>query len=259
MSKIKFLPVLYSHATHFFPNGQEFISPNNLNTLPYITNLLYNNTDSIHHGGEMQENSKTDFDSAAAGWDESPMKVQVAHAIAEAMIQKLALTGDINALDYGCGTGLVSIKLLPHIKTLTGMDSSKKMLDVLKDKISTLGLKNISTRFLDLESEDVPQEEFDLLTSSMVVHHVDDPASLFRSFYSLLRGGGRLCVADLAKEDGSFHGDITGIKHHGFSEEAITKIATDAGFKNIDMSVATEIKKENGKSYPVFLLIADKS
>jgi len=73
--------------------------------------------------------------------------------------------------------------------------------------------------------------------------------------------GGYLLVADLDKEDGSFHTDGTTDVHLGFDHNELQKIVEEAGFGNVTFSIAYEIKKEIGdeeKTFPVFLMAARK-
>jgi hypothetical protein len=68
-------------------------------------------------------------------------------------------------------------------------------------------------------------------------------------------------VADLDKEDGSFHTDGTTDVHLGFDRDELQKTVEDMGFENITFSTAYEIKKKIGneeKTFPIFLMSAQK-
>jgi len=41
----------------------------------------------------------------------------------------------LNALDFGCGTGLLSFKLKDFFKTITLTDNSEGMISVLQEKV----------------------------------------------------------------------------------------------------------------------------
>ncbi|MDD4138360.1 MAG: methyltransferase domain-containing protein, partial [Methanoregula sp.] len=71
---------------------------------------------------------KRDFDSAASTWDEDPGRVKMAHDVARAIRETVTLRPDMDVLDFGCGTGLLALNLQPHIRTITGVDSSQGML-----------------------------------------------------------------------------------------------------------------------------------
>jgi 2-polyprenyl-3-methyl-5-hydroxy-6-metoxy-1,4-benzoquinol methylase len=101
-------------------------------------------------------------------------------------------------------------------------------------------------------------EPVDIAVSSMAMHHVKDTAAFAKKVYKMLKPGGRMAIADLEKEDGTFHGeDSAGVKHHGFERSGLEKKFKAAGFKNIRFSTAYEIPRGK-KEYPVFLMIGEK-
>jgi 2-polyprenyl-3-methyl-5-hydroxy-6-metoxy-1,4-benzoquinol methylase len=64
------------------------------------------------------------FDEAAANWDAEPRRVELAKAVGNAILQHARPTCGMDVLDYGCGTGLLGLFLLPHVRSVTGADSS---------------------------------------------------------------------------------------------------------------------------------------
>ena len=82
---------------------------------------------------------------------------------------------------------------------------------------------------LDLLTDPPPDDPFDLAVSLLVLHHLPGPARP-RSPPSpgLLRPGGRLALADLDTEDGSFHdADAEGIYHLGFDRDGSRRPGAD--------------------------------
>ena len=74
------------------------------------------------------------FDQAAGTWDLTDRRVALAHGVTEAIKGAVALTGDLSVLDFGCGTGLVTLALAPLVGAITGADTSSGMLATLADK-----------------------------------------------------------------------------------------------------------------------------
>ncbi len=210
----------------------------------------------------MKNDRRKNFDKEAATWDEEPRRVKLAHDVADTLIREVKLTPVMDALDYGCGTGLVTLRLQPHVRTITGADSSKGMIAVLQQKVKKQGLKNVRAQLVDFELGERVTGTFHLIVSSMTLHHVCDPAVLFGEFHALLQLGGCLCIADLDKEDGSFHGDNTGVLHFGFDRKELKELLGKAGFHDVrDTIAATVVKEIEGKGkkeFPVFLLIGRK-
>jgi ubiquinone/menaquinone biosynthesis C-methylase UbiE len=205
---------------------------------------------------------KRDFDKVAGSWDEDPAKVRLANEIADTIISQVTLTSNMHVLDFGCGTGLLTLRLQPFVHSATGVDSSRGMLDVFNSKIGNQGLTNVSAKLLDLEKGDSLQGEYHLVTSAMTLHHVSDVEPLINRFYQILLPGGSLCVADLDLDGGRFHGDNTGVLHHGFDRAVLRSIFEKTGFVNVRDLTATAISKPtvNGElnTFTVFLIIGDK-
>ena len=204
------------------------------------------------------------FDLRAKTWDDNPTKSALAQAVAREIRAQVALEPQMTALEYGSGTGLLSFALRASgapLKHITLADSSRGMLAAADEKIASAGIDNMTTRLLDLASDPLPRERFDLVYSQMTLHHIDDTAGVLRSLYALLASPGTLCLADLDSEDGSFHGaDFTG--HKGFDRRALERQASEAGFRDIRFTTAFTMRKTEApgaqKDFPVFLMVAEK-
>ncbi len=184
-----------------------------------------------------------DFNKEAATWDEKPGRVKLASDVAEAIKIHVPITRDMEVLDFGCGTGLVTLQLQPLVRAITGVDSSQGMLDILRDKAVKMGLKNVKTRFLDLEKGGELEERYHLIVSSMAIHHVSDTKVLIALFHGLLKPGGILALADLDPDGGFFHEDNTGVFHHGFDRAALASIYRQTGFDSIQDWTASKAEK----------------
>jgi ubiquinone/menaquinone biosynthesis C-methylase UbiE len=204
----------------------------------------------------------TNFDEQAKNWDSDPMKVHRAKTVAEAIRSAIPLSADMSALEYGCGTGLLSFAFQSDLGQIILADTSQGMLDVLGEKIAAAGVTNMNPVRLDLSIDPLPAERFDLTYSLMTLHHIPDAKNILKKFHALLGPSGILCIADLDKEDGSFHTDGTTDVHLGFERAELQRWVEDASFSDVKFSTAFEIKKKIGdaeKTFPVFLLTARKA
>lgn len=199
-----------------------------------------------------------DFDDRAKTWDSDPIKRERAFAVAAAIRQRVPLSRGWHALEYGCGTGLLSFALHAELGQIALADSSPGMLAVLEEKIAAAGLSSLHPLALDLVTDSPPAERYDLIYTLMTLHHVADTERLLRAFHDLLQSGGRLCIADLDREDGSFHGPgFTG--HNGFHRAALRVQLMRAGFGEVDFSTCYVMKKaiaQGVREYPLFLAVA---
>jgi len=204
-----------------------------------------------------------DFDALAAEWDEQPGRVKLAGELAEAFCRAVAFGPTWTVLDFGCGTGLVSLRLAGSVGEIIGVDASAGMLARLAAKAGQLDLENVRTSGVSGTSGALADTPCDAVISSMTLHHIDDVPALLRRFHDTLRPGGFLALADLDTEDGSFHADPTGICHHGFDRDALARQCRAAGFTDVTCTTATVIERVApdgaARSYPVFMLVARRA
>jgi len=207
-------------------------------------------------------NIKRDFNQESAAWDDAPGRVKMARDIAQAIIDTGILADDMEAMDFGCGTGLLTLTLQPLLKSITGVDSSTGMLEVLQQKISGQNLSNVSSSCLDVEQGDQLQGPFDLVVSSMTLHHIKDVKALLQQFNRVIRPGGLLAIADLDPDRGRFHGDNTGVFHFGFDRDEIKLLFAWAGFEVVEVKTAAEVSRgtmEAGETtFSIFLIVGRK-
>ena len=209
----------------------------------------------------IQDQNRQRFDTIAADWDDNPGRRALATDVAAAIRATVPMQPDWHAMEYGCGTGLVGAALAPELGLLLACDLSPGMLSVLEKKARAAGLDQLHTRVLDLTSEPPPAETFDLIFSSMTMHHIEDVAALLPIFRGMLKPGGWLALADLDTEDGSFHGGgAPGVMHHGFDREGLQAELRVAGFVDTHSGTAHTMSKTAAdgrvREYPIFLITA---
>lgn len=203
----------------------------------------------------------TNFDERAKDWDSDPKKLERAYAVADAIRKSVPLTTGMSALEYGCGTGLLSFALQADLGPITLADTSQGMLDVLAEKIAAAGVTNMRPVKLDLTTDPLPAERYALTYSLLTLHHVRDTQDILHKFHTLLEPGGILLVCDLDKEDGGFHTDGTTDVHLGFAQAELQRQAEAAGFDDVAFTTAVVLhKKVNDieKDFPLFLMVAHK-
>jgi ubiquinone/menaquinone biosynthesis C-methylase UbiE len=205
---------------------------------------------------------KRDFDKEAASWDENPVRVKLAKDVARAISKQIVLTPEMNVMDFGCGTGLLTIQLQPLVRSITGVDSSQGMLDIFNTKISRLKLTNVRALLVDLDKGDTLADNYHLIVSNMTLHHVKEMQPLFDQFYNIMTPAGYLCIADLDMDEGQFHDDNTGVFHFGFDRKTLRKSFIEAGFENVHDMTAAEVVRpaRNGemRQFTVFLMTCQK-
>ncbi|HTO01039.1 MAG TPA: class I SAM-dependent methyltransferase [Microthrixaceae bacterium] len=194
------------------------------------------------------------FDEKAATWDEDPSHVERAAIVAERVAEAVPLDRSMRVLEYGAGTALVAQALRDQVGPLTLVDTSQGMRDVINSKIEAGRLGDAKVWDFDLSDGQVPAERFDLIITVLTLHHVSDLERVLVAFAQMLAPSGRLCVVDLDKEDGSFHGEGFG-GHHGFDRDALAKSLQSSGFGEVDFTDCHYIVRDDA-NYPMFLATA---
>jgi ubiquinone/menaquinone biosynthesis C-methylase UbiE len=193
------------------------------------------------------------FDEKAPEWD-TPERQERARKLANVIREHVALDASMRVIDIGAGTGLLGLELADDVGELVLAEPSRGMLEVARQKLTTLGRTNVSAVEFDLPGEPPPGAPFDLAVSLLVLHHVQDTAAALRSIFDLLAPGGRIALLDLDAEDGTFHDpDAEGIHHHGFEQPHIQELAGSTGFAEVNTQVASELERD-GRRYPLILI-----
>ena len=198
------------------------------------------------------------FDSKAAAWDASEQRKALAADIVRAVEQEWPEHSVPRLLDYGAGTGLCSLALAPRCASVLAMDVSSEMLSRLEEKAAASGMSHLKTLQHDLCSSPLGGWRFDVILCAMTLHHIKDVDLLLARFQSMLAQGGFLVIADLEKEDGTFHDDPAGVYHTGFVRDCLTRKLMKAGFTFVTMDTVHRIQKiRDGmtKEYPVFCAV----
>lgn len=195
------------------------------------------------------------FQDKAQDWDERPVPAQISAGVGQMLTNKLPLRPSMQVMDFGAGTGLVCSHVAPLVGKVYAVDISASMLERLAAKPELQGkVEPICQNILETPID----KEIDVIISAMAMHHVEDTERLFKTFGEHLAPGGLLALADLDKEDGSFHpADVEGVFHHGFERDAIQALLEKHGFETVEFETALEVARD-GRSYPIFLVTASK-
>lgn len=195
------------------------------------------------------------FESRAKEWDNNS-RIERSKVVADKINEIIGNEEYNSVMEYGCATGLISFNLCDKFKKITLMDSEKEMINIVKQKVEKYRNENIFPIQIDLMNELYKQEKFDLIYTSLTLHHILDTEKIIKIFYNLLNKNGMLCIIDLDKEDGSFHinqKDFRG--HNGFEHRYMENIFESVGFSNIESDTfynGEKIYKEKTIPYSLF-------
>lgn len=164
------------------------------------------------------------------------------------LIQLAAPARGENVLDVGCGTGTLAIAMTPKVAPgeVHGIDASPQMIQVAKEK-SAKGSLDIDFRVALIEAIPFPDHCFDLVASSLMLHHLPDDLKRrgLAEIRRVLKPGGRFVAMDLAIETHSPLGhllSVLGLARGGSVIDKLAPMMKDAGFNHVE-TVATRSKK----------------
>ncbi len=192
---------------------------------------------------------KHDFNHKAETFD-SPKNIFLANLVCQAVEKQLDLLSEKEILDFGGGTGLLSLPLAKQAKSVTLVDISEKMLEQARLKAEQQDIKNIQFLEQDLLKNPLKQE-FDLIVVSRVLHHMPDLDVARSLFHQHLKEDGQLLLADFTKTEAN---------HHGFELPELENKLIQHGFSSVHSQILYSAEDLfQGNYSELFFTVAQKS
>lgn len=166
------------------------------------------------------------FDGIAKKYD-TEKQIELAKIIEVEVLKELNESKDKALLDYGSGTGLVSLGLSDYVKELFLVDSSKEMTAIATQKISEKQITNAKA-----VCHNLLEEEFDLkvdiILVSLVLLHIPNTELILIKLYNQLKSGGQLIIVDFDLNEKINDSRV----HNGFEQNDLKGKLLEAGFKD---------------------------
>lgn len=196
------------------------------------------------------------FNKEALSWDSRPFVNEASQAAAKAITAKWKSSNwqPKQVLEIGCGTGILSFLIAPHVDRVVAVDAAEGMIDVLKQKIEKPDApKNIipvAVLLEDPEDSHLPpavgadsngtRQKFDLITSHLVLHHIPDLRGVLKTMLGCLAPGGRVMLTDFqdyGPKAKRFHAEskLDGVERHGINVEQMTRMMEEIGYSNVSV------------------------
>ncbi|MBF7075389.1 class I SAM-dependent methyltransferase [Streptococcus sp. HF-100] len=177
------------------------------------------------------------FNHKAESFD-SPKNIFIADLIRQEVEKQIVDFSDKRILDFGGGTGLVTLPLAAQSKSVMLVDISDKMLDQARLKVEKQAIDNVYLLQQDLLTNPLDQL-FDIIVVSRVLHHMPNVEKTLAMFRNHLVEDGQLFIADFVKTD---------VNHHGFHLADLEGKLSQSGFSSVKSQIiysAEELFLEN--------------
>ncbi len=138
------------------------------------------------------------FDTVSQGYDHPALSFFP--ETAQHMMQYLELQPSHHVLDVCTGTGVVALcaaSQLPDGK-VTGIDLSTGMLKQARFKATKLGLTNTEFLQMDLDELDLPNEYYDVATSSFGLFFMEDMVHALNNISQTIKPSGKIAISSFA-------------------------------------------------------------
>ncbi|MHA1915064.1 MAG: class I SAM-dependent methyltransferase [Promethearchaeota archaeon] len=103
-------------------------------------------------------------------------------------------------LDVGCGTGNLSFFLAHKGANVTGIDLSKNFIEFCKETAMKLKL-SIDFKEMNAQLPEFPEESFDIIVGSRIIHHLPDIKLFLGECKRLLKNGGYVVFIEPLKKN----------------------------------------------------------
>ncbi len=173
-----------------------------------------------------------DFNQLTSTQDEN-IRVKRAQAVS-IEIESYIGHGPLEVMEFGCGTGLISLNLKNKISEGLLVDISYEKIKELEQKLKDRHISHLQTYTGDILESDI-NRQFDVIYSSMVMHHIKDFKSVIKKLVSYLKTNGKLIIVDLLPDNGDFHRSHSEFDgYHGFSINEMVDALKEAGLKEVN-------------------------
>jgi ubiquinone/menaquinone biosynthesis C-methylase UbiE len=112
------------------------------------------------------------------------------------MVELGVRSGAERVLDLGCGAGHTALAFAPRVAEVVAVDLVEAMLAEARRLARERGIGNVDFRLGDVERLDLPDSNFDVVTSRFSAHHYPAPEKALAEVVRVLRPGGAFLLVD---------------------------------------------------------------
>jgi len=189
----------------------------------------------------LRDNITEEYWSRFPGTYDKKMEYVVGKELLDEIIHELNRLPELGELvEFGCGTGIYTKKIVSKAKSIFATDLSDSLLAVAKTRIGDH--PNATIQKENCMSTSFPSESIDSVFMANLIHVIESPSTLLHECYRILRKDGTLVVVTFTDHGMKLWEKIKmGLRFvkswgkppaytHSFSPEVLTSMMKDVGF-----------------------------
>lgn len=177
---------------------------------------------------ERRRRSREFFDRNARQWDDLVKSLLPVPGYLPELLISVPVGGTL--VEIGVGTGSLLPELVKRVDSLIGVDHSPAMLEEARQRLAEGGVGGVDLRLGEMTHLPLPDSSADCLLFNMVLHHAPDPSAVLHETARVLRPGGILLIADLARHERELVREQLADQWLGFEEDELAAWLEQAGF-----------------------------
>jgi ubiquinone/menaquinone biosynthesis C-methylase UbiE len=141
---------------------------------------------------------------------------------AEVLLDRARLEPGMKVLDVGAGPGRLTLPAAVRVGPagkVVAIDLQEKMVEQLRERIATLGIKNVELRVADVGQSKLEESAFDRAFLVTVLGEILDPGQALQEIYAALKDGGILSITEVFPDP------------HYQNKRVVCRLAEEAGFR----------------------------
>ena len=193
---------------------------------------------------ERRRRSQEFFDRHARQWDDLARTLLPLPEYRQRLLERVPECATV--LEIGVGTGGLLTELTARAAQVIGVDHSPAMLEEARRRLTNGGVSGIELRLGEMNHLPLPDASVGCVVANMVLHHAADPSAVLAEIRRVLKPGGALLLADLARHELDAAREQLADQWLGFDESELTVWLGNAGFTEISIErIAAETGQES--------------
>ncbi|MDD2898504.1 MAG: metalloregulator ArsR/SmtB family transcription factor [Desulfuromonadaceae bacterium] len=183
---------------------------------------------------ERRRRSLEFFDNHARQWDDLARALLPVPGYRDQLLRQVPVNAVV--VEIGVGTGGLLAELAARASSVIGIDHSPAMLEEARHRLSANGVNEVDLRLGEMSHLPLPDMSVECVIANMVLHHAADPVDVLREVCRVLRSGGTLLLADLAKHEREWAREQLADQWLGFDETELHTWLTAACFDVVELT-----------------------